>query len=81
MGHTGIDGVGSDRCRVSRAAEGALAENAYVAFIDVLVRMRWLEPAHLARWRQGRVATLENATQVDPVKLSAAMGCDWFPGR
>jgi hypothetical protein len=52
-----------------------------VAFIDVLVRMRWLEPAHLARWRQGRVATLENATQVDPGKLSAAMGCDWFPGR
>ena len=69
--------------RVSRAADGALAEKAYVAFIDVLVRMRWLEPSRLARWRQGRVATLENATQVDPGKLSAAMDlfCRWASER
>jgi len=80
-----LESMGSEAiaARVSRAADGALAEKAYVAFIDVLVRMRWLEPSRLARWRQGRVATLENATQVDPGKLSAAMDlfCRWASER
>ena len=37
------------------------------------VTMRWLTPAALARWQQGRVDDLESVVQVNPDKLSAAM--------
>ena len=59
--------------RVVRAAEAALAERHVVSAVDVLVGMRWLTPAVLARWRQGRVEDLESAVQVNLSKLSAAM--------
>ena len=59
--------------RVARAADSELSEKRYVAFLDVLVRMRWLEPVRVREWQQGRVPALEGAAQVDPVKLSAAM--------
>ena len=59
--------------RVVRAAEAALAERRVVSAVDVLVGMRWLTPAALARWQQGRVADLESVVQVNLHKLSAAM--------
>jgi hypothetical protein len=59
--------------RVVRAAEAALAERRVVSVVDVLVGMRWLTPAALARWQQGRVEDLESVVQVNLHKLSAAM--------
>ena len=59
--------------RVVRAAEAALAERRVVSAVDVLVGMRWLTPAALARWQQGQVGDLESAVQVNLHKLSAAM--------
>ena len=59
--------------RVARAADSELSEKGHVAFLDVLVRMRWLEPVRVREWQQGRVPVLEGAAQVDPVKLSVAM--------
>jgi hypothetical protein len=59
--------------RVAQVAKNALADNGYVAPLDVLVRMRWLEPVHVDEWRQGRLPALEGAVQVNQHKLSAAM--------
>jgi hypothetical protein len=59
--------------RVAQVAENALADNGYVAPLDVLVRMRWLEPVHVDEWRQGRLPVLERAVQVNLHKLSTAM--------
>jgi hypothetical protein len=59
--------------RVAQVAKNALADNGYVAPLDVLVRMRWLEPVHVDEWRQGRLPALERAMQVNLHKLSAAM--------
>lgn len=60
--------------RVHRAAEEALAEKSYVAPVDVLVRMRWLEPVRVDEWRQGRLPALERGVQANLSKLSTAMG-------
>ena len=59
--------------RVARAAEAALADREFVAPVDVLMGVGWLQPGVVERWRQGRVEYLEAAAQVDPSKLSAAM--------
>jgi hypothetical protein len=60
--------------RVVQAAEAALTEQHFVSAIDVLVRMGWLVPAAVDRWRQGRVEDLETEVQVNLHKLSTAMG-------
>jgi hypothetical protein len=49
--------------RVTRVAEATLAEQSYVSAIDVLLRLGWLAPPHLALWRQGRVDCLERMVQ------------------
>ena len=59
--------------RVTRAAEAALAEQGYVSAIDVLLRLGWLAPPHLALWRQGRVECLERVVQAGLGKQSTAM--------
>ena len=59
---------------VKRAAEAALAEKGYVAPLDVLVRLGWLEPVRVDEWRQGRLPALERGVQVNLHKLSTAMG-------
>lgn len=61
------------RARVRRVAQETLADQQYVCPVDVLLGLRWLEPAHVDRWRQGRVAYLEEEIQTNPVKVSAAM--------
>lgn len=59
--------------RVIQVAKDALADNGYVAPLDVLMRMRWLEPSSVDQWRQGRLPALERAVQVNLHKLSTAM--------
>jgi hypothetical protein len=59
---------------VTRAAKAVLAEKGYVAPVDLLVRMRWLEPVRVDEWRQGRLPALERGVQVNLQKLSTAMG-------
>jgi hypothetical protein len=59
--------------RVARAAEAALAEQKYVAPIDVLLGVGWLQPAWMDRWQQGRVDYLEHAVQAGPGNVSSAM--------
>jgi hypothetical protein len=59
--------------RVTRAAEAALAQQRYVSAIDVLLRLGWLAPSHVDRWRQGRVETLESVAQANLSKITDAM--------
>ncbi len=59
--------------RVTRAAEAARAEQRFVSAIDVLVGLGWLAPSQVDRWRQGRIESLEQALQVNPKKLTAAL--------
>jgi hypothetical protein len=60
--------------RVARAAEAALADREFVAPVDVLMGVGWLQPGVVDRWRQGRVEYLEAAAQVDPSKLGLGEG-------
>ena len=59
--------------RVVRAAEDALREHGYVAPVDVLVRIGWLQPVHRDHWQQGRVPYLERVVQAGLGKASTAM--------
>lgn len=59
--------------RVAHAAEAALQDHGYVAAVDVLVAMGWLQPVHRDHWQQGRVPCLERVVQAGPGKVSAAM--------
>lgn len=59
--------------RVERAAEAALAERSYVSPVDVLLRLGWLAPPNLDRWRQGRVECLERVVQASLGKQTRAM--------
>jgi hypothetical protein len=61
------------RKRVIRAAEAALAEQNYVAPVDVLVGMGWLARTRVDEWRQGRVGSLESVVQANLTKISRAM--------
>ncbi|HET6793852.1 MAG TPA: hypothetical protein VFH45_05395, partial [Acidimicrobiales bacterium] len=70
---TKVTGTADVETRVVRSAEEVLAQHGYVAAVDVLVRMRWLESVRLDEWRQERLAVLEDGIQVRPAKLAAAM--------
>jgi hypothetical protein len=59
--------------RVARSAEAALQDHGYVAAVDVLVGIGWLQPVHRDRWQQGRVPYLERVVQAPSGKVSAAM--------
>ncbi len=59
--------------RVVRAAEASLAEQRYVAAVDVLMGIGWLSPQVVDRWRQGRVEYLERDVQADLRRISRAM--------
>jgi hypothetical protein len=60
--------------RVAKAAESALDANGLASAIDILVGIRWLDPGALERWRRGQIDCLEDAVQVDPQRISEAMG-------
>ncbi|GAA1643572.1 DUF2293 domain-containing protein [Georgenia ruanii] len=59
--------------RVTRAAEEALREEGYVAPVDVLVGIGWLQPVHRDHWRQGRVPCLEEVVQAGQGRIATAM--------
>jgi hypothetical protein len=59
--------------RVTRAAEASLAAQGYVAPLDVLLGIRWLDPNSEKRWRLGQVDFLEHALQTNPTRIAEAM--------
>jgi hypothetical protein len=59
--------------RVMTAAQAALARQKFVTPIDVLIGVGWLEPAHVERWRHGRVAYLERVATANLHKLGTAL--------
>jgi hypothetical protein len=59
--------------RAIRAAEAALREQGYVAPVDVLLGLGWLQPVHRDHWRQGRAPHLEGVVQANLGKISTAM--------
>jgi hypothetical protein len=50
-----------------------MQEHGYVAPVDVLVRMGWLQPVHRDHWQQARVPYLERVVQASLSKVSTAM--------
>jgi hypothetical protein len=59
--------------RVARAAETALAFQEYVAPLDVLMGVGWLDASTEKRWRLGQIESLEQALQVGPARIAEAM--------
>ena len=59
--------------RVTKTAETALAAQHYVAPVDVLVGIRWLDGGTLKRWRQGQIDYLERVVQTNLSRISEAM--------
>ena len=59
--------------RVVKAARAALAAQKYVAPLDVLVGVGWIDPGTVSRWRQGRLDCLEAALQTRPSRVLEAM--------
>ncbi len=59
--------------RVATAAEAALAAKRFVSAIDILVGIRWLDPAALERWRRGQIDCLEGVVQANLSRISEAM--------
>jgi hypothetical protein len=56
--------------KIVRATASILAHGKVVAPVDVLVRMRVLDPRHLEDWRRGRVPYLERVIQGNLTRLS-----------
>jgi hypothetical protein len=59
--------------RVSEAAAAALAAQKYVSPLDVLLRIRWLDPNSAHRWKLGQAECLQAVMQVDPARIADAM--------
>jgi hypothetical protein len=59
--------------RVVGAAEAALAAQGFVAAIDVLGGLGWIDWGTVRRWRTGQIECLESAIQTSPARLSEAM--------
>jgi hypothetical protein len=59
--------------RVARAAETSLAIQEYVAPLDVLMGIGWLDASTEKRWRLGQIESLEQALQVNPARISEAI--------
>jgi hypothetical protein len=69
--------------RVIAAAEAALSEAKYASFVDVLLRLRWLDPNTHRRWRLGGIDSLEAALQTNPARIAEALALfrSWAGGR
>lgn len=59
--------------RVQAVANAALERNRFVAPIDVLTGLGWLQPEHAEAWRRGRVSYLERVAVANLGKLSRAL--------
>lgn len=60
--------------RVTSAAEASLAAQGYVAPLDILLGIGWLDPNSMRRWRLGQIDVLERALQTSPPRIAEAMG-------
>ena len=58
---------------MSGAAQAALAAQGYVAPLDVLVGIGWLDGRAVKRWQQGQVECLEAVIQTNLSRISEAM--------
>lgn len=69
--------------RVEQAAEAALEAQRFVSAIDILLRLGWLAPTHVDRWRHGSIDSLESAIQTNPNKVTAALAAfqQWAHNR
>jgi hypothetical protein len=69
--------------RVIKAAEATLAAQSYVAPVDVLVGIGWLDPGAVKRWRLGQVDYLEHVVQANLSRISEAMKLfrSWATGK
>src|SRR5439155_6623760 len=69
--------------RVTRAAEASLAAQGYVAPVDVLRGIGWLDPNSEKRWRLGQMDFLERAVQTNLPRISEAMKLfrSWAGGK
>ena len=54
--------------RVIRAAETAFAIDKYVAPVDVLMGIGWLDGNTEKRWRLGQIESLEHTIQTNPAR-------------
>jgi hypothetical protein len=59
--------------RVTAAAEKALAVSNFVAPIDILLGIGWLDPNTARRWQQGQIERLEDVLQTSPARIAEAM--------
>jgi hypothetical protein len=59
--------------RVTSAAQATLAAQGYVAPLDVLLGVGWLDVNSMKRWRQGQVGSLETVVQSNLPRISEAM--------
>jgi hypothetical protein len=59
--------------RVTATAEAVLAAQGYVAPLDVLVGIGWLDAGAVKRWQQGQVECLERVVQSNLPRISEAM--------
>jgi hypothetical protein len=59
--------------RVTRAAEASLAAQGYVAPLDVLLGIGWLDADSEKRWRLGQIDSLEGVIQTNLSRISEAM--------
>jgi hypothetical protein len=57
--------------RVSAAADTALAEQQFVAPIDIMTGLGWIHDRHIKNWQQGRVDALED--QLPPGRLAKVL--------
>jgi hypothetical protein len=61
------------QARVARSAEAVLAEQQFVSAIDIFIGLGWLAPRQVDQWRQGRIDSLERATQAGLDKIESAL--------
>jgi hypothetical protein len=59
--------------RVARASEASLAAKGYVAPLDMLLGIGWLDPNSEKRWRLGQIDFLERAVETNLPRISEAM--------
>lgn len=59
--------------RVARAGEASLAAQGYVAPLDVLLGIGWLDASSEKRWRLGQIECLESVIQTNLSRISEAM--------
>jgi hypothetical protein len=64
---------GQLRQRVIEACETALADRQFVTAADVLTGLGWIAPVHVDLWQQGRLSSLDQATQVSTEKITTVI--------